>query len=220
MDANPQNLSQLEGLVNQAVFQWEGAVGREIWRLSSSTNSTSGNIIRWSNDFANETGFNPQTTLAVTTRYRVGTFFERFEIIINGQNAALRFNSGNLLFQTILHEMGHVIGLDHSEFSDAVMFASVQGVNSLSGDDVDGANAVVDENLNRQATGFVSELARGEERSGAKAPLACGTVAFIDGAGGGGNGPSSGLISLVFGLLLALTLGMGSRRTRQILPLS
>ncbi len=205
-DGNEQNLAQLETLVGEAASQWEGAVGREIWSLNFSGNTSSGNLIRWSNNFAEETGFNPQTTLAVTTRYRVGTFFDRFVIILNGENAALRFNSGNILAQTILHELGHVIGLDHSEYSNAVMFASVQGVDALSFDDVDGANAAIDVNLDRVSTGFVSEIARAEESSAAKAPLACGTISFIDQGGKGGPGPNGGLFSLAIGFIFAFFL--------------
>jgi len=203
-DSDSQILDQLETLTAQAVAQWEDAVGKEVWSLSSTSSGglSGGNSIRWSNNFAQETGYNPSTTLAVTIRYRTGTFFTRYEIILNGENTALRMNSNNMLFQTILHELGHVIGLDHSSDTSAVMYASLQGINNLSHDDHSGANAAIDENIYRQSVGFVSELAS-SENSTSRSPLACGTIGMID--SGPGDGPQSGLISLVFGLLIALT---------------
>lgn len=192
----------LSRLVSQAENAWEDSVGREIWNIPASYQQVpaSGNSIRWSNNFASDTGFNPSTTLAVTVRYRTGTFFTKFEIILNGENTALRENSGNILYQTILHEMGHVIGLDHSTMSNAVMYASLQGNESLSGDDIDGANAAIDENLRRQEIGFVSELAVSEnEQSNA---LACGSIIMVNNDGP----PGGGLLTVFLGFFLALIL--------------
>jgi hypothetical protein len=192
----------LSSFVSQAVNEWEDSLGKEIWNVNPNVQMGSpfGNAIRWSNNFAAETGFNPDTTLAVTVRYRTGTFFARFEIILNGGNMALRNNTANILYQTILHELGHVIGLDHSEFTNAVMYASLQGNNRLSNDDISGGVAAINETLRRQDIGFVSELARRDGESGSNA-LACGSVSFID----NGNPPQggSGLIAIFLGLLIA-----------------
>lgn len=210
---NQQEGQVLSALVSQAVNAWENSVGKEIWNINSSVQFSSpfGNAIRWSNNFAAETGFNPNTTLAVTVRYRTGTFFSRFEIILNGQNTALRNNTSNILYQTILHELGHVIGLDHSEFTNAVMYASLQGINNLSNDDVNGAVAAVNETLRRQEIGFVSELARQDEASDSNA-LACGSIAFVKGDTPPPGG--SGLIALALGLFIALI----PFRARKFLP--
>lgn len=195
----------LSTLVSQAVSAWEDSVGKEIWDIPGSADvggSPFGNAIRWSNNFAAETGFNPSTTLAVTVRYRTGTYFSRFEIILNGENTALRNNLSNILYQTILHELGHVIGLDHSPFSKAVMYASLQGNNQLSNDDTSGAVAAINETQRRQEVGFVSELAKGEGE--AANALACGSVAFIK--GNPPSGPGNGPITVLFGVILAFLL--------------
>lgn len=200
----------LNSLVTQAENAWEDSVGREIWSIAGGFDlgSPSGNTIRWSNDFAAETGFNPSTTLAVTVRYRVGTHFSKFEIILNGSNTALRNNTSNILYQTILHEMGHVVGLDHSEFSNAVMYPSLQGINRLSADDSDGANAVIDENLRRQSIGFVSALATEPDNS--SNALACGSTVDVSGK----NPPSGGFLTITLGFLLAML----AFRGRKIFP--
>lgn len=200
----------LNSLVAQAENAWEDNVGREIWNIPSTfeLGSPTGNTIRWSNSFAAETGFNPSTTLAVTVRYRVGTHFSKFEIILNGENQALRNNVSNILYQTILHELGHVIGLDHSEFSNAIMYASLQGVSNLSNDDVNGANAVIDENLRRQSIGFVSELAREPESS--SNALACGSIVDVSNS----NPPSGGFLTITVGFFFTLL----AFRTRKKFP--
>lgn len=212
--ANESEGQVLQQFIDRAVGEWEDQVGRELWSFGNTPlvgGGAFGNAVRWSNSFAAETGFNPTTTLAVTVRYRLGTHFSRFEIILNGENTALRNNSANILYQVILHELGHVIGLDHSEFTDAVMYASLQGNNSLSSDDSAGANAAVNETLRRQEVGFVSELARQEQGDESNA-LACGSIAFVGAnrppTGGGGFG------ALVLGALFAFFLF----KTRQILP--
>lgn len=208
----------LSSLLSRAESEWENSVAKEIWSIPSGfqLGVASGNSIRWSNNFANETGFNPSTTLAVTVRYRTGTYFSRFEIILNGENQALRANLNNSLYQTILHELGHVLGLDHSNSSGAVMYASLAGVNSLSRDDQEGAVAVLDEALRRQSIGFVSDLAVSNSNEGNA--LACGSVSFS--GSNDGNGPLGGMLTLLFSFLIAVSFQYLSKSYRNFLPLS
>ena len=198
-DSSDGNL--LASLTAQAEQAWENAVGTSLWSSSNGfvqKSGGSGNHIRWSFDFGNETGFDPSSTLAITIRYRSGTYLTRFEIILNGNNSALRANVNNMLYQTILHELGHVLGLDHSSFSNAVMAANLSGANNLHFDDVAGMNAVVDETLHRQATGFVSPLST-QNDNGSKNALACGTVDLDQNGPGGGKGF---MLSLFLGLVM------------------
>lgn len=190
----------LASLVDQAEDAWENSVGSNIWNHSGFSVSTgfSGNNVRWSNNFSADTGYDPGGTLAVTVRYATGTHIIKTEIILNGENNQLRANLGGILYRTILHEMGHTIGLDHST-EDAVMAAYLTGHNMLQFDDVQGGNAVISEALFRQATGFVSQFSTQpeEEVSGS-----CGSVALIgDNNDGGGNGFAG---SLVIGLALVM----------------
>ncbi len=204
----------LNQLVSAAENEWENAVGVDLWNIADQyvvSSSHSGNHIRWSNDFAQETGYSPVSTLAVTIRHRVGTYFVRTEIILNGENERLRSNQGNLLYQTILHEMGHTLGIDHSEFSSAVMYPSVQGINRLSFDDQDAVVDVVDETRLRQEVGFVSALST--ETSGNANALACGSVSLVTDSDSG-DGPGSGAATVIMGFLLVII----SSRARQILP--
>lgn len=218
--ANESEGQVLQQLTDRAVQEWQDSVGKEMWSFGDTPligAAPFGNAVRWSNNFAAETGFNPTTTLAVTVRYRLGTHFSRFEIILNGENTALRNNSANILYQVLLHELGHVLGLDHSDSTGAVMYASLQGNNSLSDDDISGATAAVNETLRRQEVGFVSELARSEQGDESNA-LACGSVAFVSGSKPPRGG--SGVGAILLGLLLATALFKTGQKTRQSLPTS
>jgi hypothetical protein len=192
--------AMLENLANQAVADWEAVIGKDIWQMSAVQNNSnySGNYIRWSDNFGAETGYDPSRTLAITIRYNQGTFLQSTVIILNGGISYLRQNWGNSLKITILHEVGHTIGLDHSEDSRAVMAPSLGTTTALQADDIQGANAVVDETLRRQSIGYVSPLATQEKKV-----AACGTIEDISkNSNGSGGAMANFLGSLCFGLLL------------------
>ncbi len=201
---SPSDGDLLSRLTQEAQQEWEDQAGRELWSVSPgySTNGPSGNHIRWSNDFAAETGYDPATTLAVTVRHSTGTFFSKVEIILNGGNNALRSNSQNMLKKTILHELGHTFGLDHSQ-QYSIMGASLSGVSALTFDDSQGINAVVDETLYRQQIGYVSPLASSSEN---KTFAACGSVALVgsNNSDDDQSGMSNFALSLAFGILLSM----------------
>lgn len=202
--ANASDGNQLASLVSQAVNAWESSTGSEIWDLVSgwSGSSRTGNSIRWSFNFAAETGYDPTVTLAVTIRYATGTYFSKTEIILNGQNASLRNNSNNILWKTILHEMGHTIGLDHSD-QMAIMAPYVGSLNSLQYDDIQGMNSLVDSTRNRQATGYVSPVVASREENAAQF-AACGSIGGLSGGSSSGGPGGQFNISLLAGLIIFL----------------
>ncbi|MFT6069427.1 MAG: hypothetical protein ACJAT2_001292 [Bacteriovoracaceae bacterium] len=203
---DPNDGPELSQIVGNSENAWEGAAGRDLWSFNSGvivTSSYSGNYIRWSDNFGAETGYDPTQTLAITIRYTSGPHMVRTEIILNGNMASLRNNENGLLDKTILHEMGHTLGLDHS-FQNAIMGAYASNISTLQWDDVQGVNAVIDETLYRQSIGYVSPLAGStttEEYS------TCGSVAFISADDNGRGGPPGGFgISLLLGLALSALL--------------
>lgn len=201
---NPSDGNQLASLLNQAANAWESATGAEIWQIKPgySAASSTGNSIRWSNNFAAETGYDPSVTLAVTIRYATGTFFTKTEIILNGQNSSLRSNSSTL-WKTILHEMGHTIGLDHSD-TFAIMAPYVGSIDSIQSDDASGMNSLLDQTRYRQSIGYVSPISSGKDQNQAQF-AACGSIGGLSGgSSGGGSGPSGFATSLLIGFFLLL----------------
>lgn len=199
-------------LVQQAKLAWEAVVGKEIWSIPEDYVFTmTENNIRWSYNFGEETGFDPQSTLAITIRYRLGNTIDRAEIILNGNNPFLRANTNNMLYQTILHELGHVVGLGHSEYFNAIMAASLSGVNTLHQDDIDGINYVTDQTLVRQQNGgFNNNELSGNSTSALDSVATCGSIDLGNG-GSGGGGPFSFLLTVMLGYLGTILVSRGKK---------
>ncbi len=193
----------LTQFVNSAMKQWEEETGFSLWDLGTGSSS---NIIRWSTNFGAETRMDPSTVLAVAIRYTNGPYFARSEIIINGGHSA--FNSpypaiNNMnLGTTLIHELGHTIGLDHSENMQAVMAPNLQyPFNGLHEDDLNGMREAVTTTETRQRERYVSPLA--STRSGKSAQgLSCASTIPAGSTGGG-------LTSLMVGILIPLIKKVG-----------
>lgn len=196
-DSDPTRKSIIEKLSKQAINEWENKTGLSLWNFSSSTSGQAArNVIRWSNNFSAETKMDPSSVLAVAIRYTNGPYFSQTEIVING-NHFLNMDLDNLL-TTITHELGHTMGLDHSNDILAVMAPTLQDpYKGLQDDDLVGMNAVHKETIHREQTNYISPLAYQEEQTTTQA-LSCGTTTMAPGV------TFHSLISLGLGLLIGL----------------
>lgn len=194
IETNPARKAMLEDLSRAAIDQWETSSGLSLWDY---TGSGTNNIIRWSTNFENETRMNSGTTLAVAIRYTKGPYFARTEIVINGSHIQNQ-NEANLR-TTITHELGHTMGLDHSEVGQAVMAPTLQSnFTNLHFDDIQGVQAAQAEMDHRQVTGYVSPLAYETEES--SQPLSCGTIGPVTATSGVS---ANGMLSLASGILIS-----------------
>jgi hypothetical protein len=202
-ESDPTLKSKLEYLSRLAVQDWENSTGLNLWDTSSASTP---NIIRWSTNFAAETNMDPASVLAVAVRYTDGPYFAKTEIIINGNHIYNQQN--NYLLTTITHELGHTMGLDHSDQPDAIMAPSLQ-LNStgVRQDDIHGMDDANSQTIHRQETNYVSPLAY-QKQEKESSPLSCGTVAVSTATGAESF---SGLISLGAGILIGFV-----RRIRKL----
>lgn len=196
VDKDPVRKEMLKELAASAINDWENETGYSLWNLQE---AASKNIIRWSTNFAKETRMDPTSVLAVAIRYTNGPYFAKSEIIINGNHSAFNtqfpsINKANI-GTTLVHELGHTMGIDHSENMLAVMAPTLQyQYSGLHPDDIAGMRDAFDQTEHRQVTRYVSPLAYEQETSSSQA-MSCGTTVPVQASG-------NGMFSLGLGILI------------------
>jgi hypothetical protein len=196
VDSDSARNAKITALAQAAIVDWQKDSDLKLWSYSG---SGSKNIIRWSTNFAQETKMDPTTVLAVAIRYTDGPYFAKTEIVINGSHT---FNQNDALLRTTLtHELGHTMGLDHSEVSQAVMAPTLQTFyTGLHSDDIAGILAAHAEMDNRQVTRYISPLAYNKESADSN-PVSCGSIGPVASVNSGVS--VNGLVSLLSGLLIS-----------------
>lgn len=167
-------------LLKRAEQEWEDSIGIDIWNFKQhETNTQISNYIVWSDNFYEDTGFDATSTLAVTSRYTENGVLVAMAIVLNGEIDYLKANRTGTLYKTILHELGHTIGLDHSD-EEAIMQASLGEVTNLQLDDVAGGVEVINITQDRQiSSNYLS--GNGLLNDDQLYVAACGSVIFKDG---------------------------------------
>lgn len=170
MSSSDSRYEVTENALIEAIEEWQRHSSIQLWDYQDSSSiSRVSNVIRWSNDFQKETGYSVNSTMAVTIRYSTPPLLQRTEIIINGQYPGLA-DLDNLR-KILIHELGHTIGLDHSDYYGSMMYSTLSlnesGPNDLSHDDIDGLHNVVSYHTQKQSEPIQLE----QRQSGSKNAL-------------------------------------------------
>ena len=214
MSVNPTNSfladKEVSATITDAMGKWNQAVGFEALEISSidyktpasSTMDIDGkNMIAFSTNFrADSNGFDPQSAVAIAGQYGDGYAMTDAFLLFNSEYVAWDTDDARStakrsyrdhLPTITLHELGHVLGLGHSENSTAVMAAVRQTkiMTELTNDDVQGASYVTGSGSTETGTGegqTYNSSSNDNSSSGG-----CGTIA-ASGLGGGNNGGNIG----------------------------
>lgn len=148
---------------------------------------------------------NSASTLAVAIRYTEGPYFAKTEIVFNGNHPmlddTLNYNTQPAIFKTLVHELGHTMGLDHNPFdTDSIMYPSLNSLvfYRLAQDDVRGMQAAHEQMSNWQLEGYTSPLAY-EKYTVNETPLNCASVGVVAQSGSS----LSGIFSVLAGILIS-----------------
>ena len=202
---NPRNSglpdAEVQRVITKAMGSWNTGVSKDVLAVSSmdySVNASEGmnmdgiNSITFSSNFREDSnGFDPDVTVAIGGQYGDGNEMVDAFIIFNAESVAWSTdkinNSGKGLYgddlETIaLHELGHVIGLGHSNVNYAVMSAArtARTARDLDQDDIDGAKY-----LSNSANGYAKGSGNGYS-SDASGSAGCGSI-IDNNSGNSGN---------------------------------
>lgn len=146
--------SNIESLVEEAMDIWNSVpTSRLTLRLGSETTTTAAMLDSWafpetaviacSNDFANDSGGDPAMSGVGSTRpiTKPGVLQKGY-LILNTQNGTvgdINQKSKAKKLIVIAHELGHAIGIGHTDISDALMYYTIGSKTSanLHQDDID-----------------------------------------------------------------------------------
>ena len=233
MTLNPANsgLSEAETqrAIGQAMNTWNSKTNIEMLTISAidrSLASSDGmdpdaiNAIVFSRDFMNDTGFDVNTTVAVGGQYGNGQAMSSAFIIFNAQKVGWGTDSASCkagygycddLGTISLHELGHVLGLGHSEIAAAAMSATrdYKIKRELHQDDIDGALFLAQYSVSGGSASYSEDQTSG----GSGGSGGCGTISTGTGSGTGSGNGAGGTIAMMLLPLLAL----GVLRNRVVL---
>lgn len=210
------------GLADKAVLtaiqdqmsKWNDAVGFEVLEVSgmdktpaANTMDVDGmNMIAFSTNFRTDSnGFDPRSAVAIAGQYGDGYAMTDAFLLFNSEYVAWDTDTATSISKrtyrdhlpTIaLHELGHVLGLGHSDNTSAVMAATRQTkiMDTLTNDDIAGGKYITGVS---SATETGAGQSTTDNTSGSGMSGGCGTITSNSGGSNGGNISGNAAIMLL-----------------------
>jgi hypothetical protein len=216
--------SDVMDVITGDMNKWNEAIGFSALELgeenrapSSTAMDTDGkNQIVFSTNFQSDSkGFDPKSAVAIAGQYGDGYSMTDAFIIFNAEYVAWNTDSNvstakktysDHLPTIALHELGHVLGLGHSQNTDAVMAAVRQTkiITDLTADDVEGAKFVT--SVGSAAGSAGQGQSYSNDNSSSSKSGGCGTIAAAANGNGGNGGNIGGNAAVMLLPMLALFL--------------
>lgn len=119
-------VERVEAALIDAARQWSQACGVRIEYAGQAEDST--NTVRWVQGFTDARVMGTASIAVVDGSTRIAYF----TMALN----AAKLTDSVKLHSTVLHEFGHVMGIDHSENAGAVMYRAARGRTELADEDI------------------------------------------------------------------------------------
>ncbi|MEI6093128.1 MAG: matrixin family metalloprotease [bacterium] len=231
MRLNPANSglpsAEVQRVITNAMSSWNTGVSEEVLAISAVNNTVTAstgmdmdgiNSITFSSSFREDSnGFDPDVTVAIGGQYGNDSDMVDAFIIFNSESVAWStdraISSNKSLYgddlETIaLHELGHVLGLGHSQINTAAMSAARTSriVRDLAQDDIDGAKYLIN-SANGAATGSGNGYSSDASRS-----AGCGSI--VNSNTGNSSGNTGGMAAMM--LIPITVLVFARKRVREL----
>jgi len=202
--------------IQEEMAKWNDVVGFQVLEVSglettpaANTMDVDGiNMIAFSTNFKTDSnGFDPQSAVAIAGQYGDGYSMTDAFLLFNAEYVAWDTDSATStakrsyrdhLPTIALHELGHVLGLGHSDNTSAVMAATRQTkiMATLTDDDIAGGKYVT--SVDSSASNYGSEETNSNNTTNSSSSGGCGTIVNnSNGSSNGGNISGNAAIMLL-----------------------